>query len=136
MVQRSHRAAQVMTPAGPTWHWHCSETGRRVVSNSLLNLRTEIVLKDAGDVAFWFSFGSRLATSWQLRTGKRRVSLSHQTDARPKALFPKWHEYGECPYSGGVGPVDVRAAQSQGWPLFSLARFELELRLRRYGGNK
>ncbi|HBB88540.1 MAG TPA: hypothetical protein DC047_13090 [Blastocatellia bacterium] len=102
----------------------------------MLNLRTEIVLKDAHDVAFWFSFGSRLVTFWQQRMGERRLAVTHQTEARPKALFPKWHEYGECTYSREVGPEDLRAAQSQGWPLFSLARFEFEFRLCRYGENK
>jgi hypothetical protein len=102
----------------------------------LLNLRTEIVLKDANDVAFWFSFGSRLATFWQQRMGERRLAVTHQTEARPKALFPEWHEYGKRTYSGEVEPCDYRAAQSQGWPLFSLARFEFEFRLRRYGESK
>jgi hypothetical protein len=99
-------------------------------NNSLLNLRTEIVLKDASNVAFWFSFGSRLATLWQQSSGERRPSLTHQKEARPKALFPKWHEYGECSSSGEVGPEDFRATQSQGWPLFSLARFQFEFRHR------
>jgi hypothetical protein len=104
-----------------------------VANNSLLNLRTEIVLKDASNVAFWFSFGSRLATLWQQSSGERRLSLTHQKEARPKALFPKWHEYGECTNSGEVGP-DVRAVQPKGWPLVSL--FEFEFLQRRYGGNK
>jgi hypothetical protein len=103
----------------------------------LLNLRTEIVLKDAKDVAFWFSFGSCLATVWQPRAGKPGYLPDHQIEATPAALFPKWHEYGERTYSGEVGPAKFRAAQSQGWPLFSLvARFEFEFRQRRYGGNK
>jgi hypothetical protein len=102
----------------------------------LLNLRTEIVLKDANDVAFWFSFGSRLVTIWQQKMGERTFALTHQTKARPKALFPGWHEYGKRTYSGEVGPEDFRAAQSQDWPLFSLARFEFEFRLCRYGENK
>jgi hypothetical protein len=70
-------------------------TGRRVCHSSLKNLRTEIVLKDARDVAFWFSFGFQLATIWQQKTGKRALPLTHQTLARPDALFPKRHEYGE-----------------------------------------
>jgi hypothetical protein len=102
----------------------------------LLNLRTEIVLKDASDVAFWFSFGSRLVTHWQQKMGERRFSVTHQTEARPKALFPEWREYGNCIDPGEVGPKDFEAAQSQGWPLFSLARFEFEFRLCRYGENK
>ncbi|MBA2703413.1 MAG: hypothetical protein H0U60_06140 [Blastocatellia bacterium] len=101
-----------------------------------MNLRTEIVLKDANDVAFWFSFSSRLATFWQQKAGKRRLAVTHQTEARPKALFPKWREYGECTYSGKVGPEDIRAAQSQDWPLYFLARFDFEFRHRRYGENK
>ena len=58
------------------------------------NLRTEIVLKGAKDVAFWFSFSFQLATFWQQGTGKRANPLNHQTLARPKALFPEWHEDG------------------------------------------
>jgi hypothetical protein len=101
----------------------------------LLNLRTEIVLKDARNVAFWFSFGSRLAIFWKQRAGERTLSLTHQKEARPKALFPKWQEFDECNKSGEAGP-GVEAAQSQGWPLFYLARFEFEFRHRRYGENK
>jgi hypothetical protein len=54
----------------------------------LLKLRTEIVLKDANDVAFWFSLSFDFATSRQQRTGKRILPATHQTRARPKALFP------------------------------------------------
>jgi len=61
----------------------------------LQNLRTEIVLKDANDVAFWFSFSFRFATFWQDKTGKRASPVAHQTRAKPKALFPKRREYGE-----------------------------------------
>lgn len=53
------------------------------------------MLKDANNVAFWFIFSFQLATFWQQKTGKRPLSLTHQTPARPKVLFPKWHEYGE-----------------------------------------
>jgi hypothetical protein len=104
--------------------------------NSLLNLRTEIVLKDANDVAFWFSLGSRLVTHWQQKMGERRFAVPHQTEAKPKALFPEWPEYGKYMDPGEVGPRDFQAAQSRGWPLFSLARFEFEFRLCRYGENK
>jgi hypothetical protein len=99
----------------------------------LLNLRTEIVLKDASDVAFWFSFGSRLATLWQQPMGERRLAVTHQTEAKPEALFPKWQEYRADTDPGEVGPEDFKAAQSHGWPLLSLARFEFEFRLSRYG---
>lgn len=102
----------------------------------MLNLRTEIVLKDASDVAFWFSFGARLATLWQQRMGERRFPVTHQTEAKPEALFPKWQEYGEGTDPGEVGPDDFKAAQSHGWPLFSLARFQFEFQLCRYGENK
>jgi len=102
----------------------------------LFNLRTEIVLKDANDVAFWFSLESYFATFWQDGTGKRELSQTHQTAARPKALFPKLHEYGERTNSGEVGPAEFRAAQSRDWPLLAFAaRFEFEFRQRRYGGN-
>lgn len=54
----------------------------------MINLRTEIVLKDAADVAFWFSYSFGFATRWQPGPGKRPVGPSHQTRVRPKALFP------------------------------------------------
>ena len=66
---------------------------------NLQNLRTEIVLTDARDVAFWFSLSFRLATFWQ-RSGKRAFPVTHQTRAKPKALFPKRREYGEKINSG------------------------------------
>lgn len=56
----------------------------------MINLRTEIVLNDARDVAFWFSYSFRFVTSWQHtldRRGKRLVRQSHQTRATP-SLFP------------------------------------------------
>ena len=59
------------------------------------NLRTEIVLKGANDVAFWFIFSFRSATFRQQKTGKRAFSETHLTRVRPKALFPKRREYGE-----------------------------------------
>ena len=62
---------------------------------NLQNLRTEIVLRDAKHVAFWFSFSFRVATFWQQKTGKRALPVTHQTRARPKALFPKRRELGE-----------------------------------------
>jgi hypothetical protein len=66
----------------------------------LQNLRTEIVLTDARDVAFWFSLSFRIATFWQQRSGKRAFPVTHQTPVRPKALFPKRREYGEKINSG------------------------------------
>jgi hypothetical protein len=60
---------------------------------TLQNLRTEIVLIDTRDVAFWFSITFRM--SWQPKTGKRVFPLTHQNRVRPSALFPKRREYGE-----------------------------------------
>jgi hypothetical protein len=64
-------------------------------NNQLKNLRTEIVLKDASDVVFWFSFSFRIAATWQHKTSKRAFSVTHQTRARPEALFPKRCARGE-----------------------------------------
>jgi hypothetical protein len=58
-----------------------------VFNNSLQNLRTEIVLCDARDVAFWVILNFKFATFWQSESGKHRLSTTHQK-ARPKALFP------------------------------------------------
>jgi hypothetical protein len=58
-----------------------------VFNNSLQNLRTEIVLCDANDVAFWVIFSIKFATFWQSELGKHRLSTTHQM-AKPKALFP------------------------------------------------
>ena len=60
---------------------------------TLQNLRTEIVLIDTRDVAFWFSFSFRLSS--QPKTGKRVFPLTHQNRVRPSALFPNRREYGE-----------------------------------------
>src|SRR5258705_1475681 len=57
---------------------------------NLQHLRTEIILSDAGNVAFWFSFSFRIAAFQARKTGKRGFSLSHQTRIRPEVLFPKW----------------------------------------------
>jgi hypothetical protein len=65
----------------------------------LLNLRTEIILKDANDVAFWFSFSFPIAVFWEQRTGKPDFSLIHQTLVS-SALFPKKRKYGEWIKSG------------------------------------
>jgi hypothetical protein len=54
----------------------------------LQKLRTEIVLKNAKNVAFWFSFSFSFSTFWHDKAGKRALPLAHQTRARPKALFP------------------------------------------------
>lgn len=66
----------------------------------LQNLRTEIVLKDARDVAFWFSISFRIATFWQQKPGKRAFPVTHLTRVRPRALIPKRREYGEKINSG------------------------------------
>lgn len=54
----------------------------------LQKLRTEIVLKDAADVAFWFSLSLRFATFRQQPCGERPLPFTHQTRARQKPLFP------------------------------------------------
>ncbi len=51
-------------------------------------LRTEIVLIDSADVAFWFSLSFRFAIYWQTGPGKREADQFHRTQAKPKALFP------------------------------------------------
>jgi len=61
----------------------------------LQNLRTEIVLNDPKDVAFWFSISFRLGMIGQQKTGKRAFPMAHQTLVVPKALFPKTREHGE-----------------------------------------
>jgi hypothetical protein len=76
------------------------ETGGGLPIATLQNLRTEIVLMDARDVAFWFSISFRIATFWQQKTGKRAFSITHQSRVRPKALFPKRREFGEKVNSG------------------------------------
>jgi hypothetical protein len=58
------------------------------------NLRTEIVLKDAKDVAFWFSFSSRPA-KFREQSGKPDFSVTHQTLVKLDDLFPKRRKYGE-----------------------------------------
>jgi hypothetical protein len=58
-----------------------------VFDNSLQDLRTEIVLCDASNVAFWVILNFKFATFWQSGLGKHRLSTTHQM-ARPKALFP------------------------------------------------
>ncbi|MCA1607169.1 MAG: hypothetical protein LC775_17265 [Acidobacteria bacterium] len=66
----------------------------------LQNVRTEIVLKDARNVAFWFSLSIRIATLWQQKTSKRVFPATHLTRVKAKALFPKRREYGEKINSG------------------------------------
>ena len=58
------------------------------------------MLRDANDVAFWFSFSVRVAMFRQQKAGKRALSAVHQTRARPKVLFPIRHEYGKEIRSG------------------------------------
>jgi hypothetical protein len=67
---------------------------------NLQHLRTEIILSDAGNVAFWFSFSFRIAAFQAPKTGKRGFPSSHQTRFRPQALFPKWPECDEKIKSG------------------------------------
>jgi hypothetical protein len=55
----------------------------------LQNVRTEIVLKDGRDVAFWFSFIVRFAIVRQQRNGKRSPQVVHQTRTSTIKLFPK-----------------------------------------------
>jgi hypothetical protein len=69
--------------------------GRRVWKKQLQNLRTEIVLNDERDVAFWFSFSFSIARFSKRKPGKRSYFLTHQTQASLKALFPKRRECGE-----------------------------------------
>jgi hypothetical protein len=58
------------------------------------NLRTEIVLKDADDVAFWFSFIFPVAM-FREKSGKPDFSVTHQTLVKLNDLFPKKPKYGE-----------------------------------------
>lgn len=62
---------------------------------NLRNLRTEIVLKDVNDVAFWFSFCFPVAPFQQRETGKRTIPVAHQTQTRQISLFPKRRGFGE-----------------------------------------
>jgi hypothetical protein len=62
---------------------------------NLLKPRTEIVLKDVNDVAFWFSISLPLATFPQPTTGERAFLLIHQTLGKPGALFPRIRSIGE-----------------------------------------
>ncbi len=70
---------------------------------NLQNLRTEIVLRDANDVAFWFSFSFRVAMDRQQNLGKRALSPNHQIPARQTALFPIWRGHGREIISGEDG---------------------------------
>lgn len=62
---------------------------------NLQNLRTEIVLRDANDVAFWFSFSFRVAMFRTQKTGNRAFQAAHQSRVKPTALFPRTRNYGE-----------------------------------------
>jgi hypothetical protein len=53
------------------------------------NLRTEIVLSDAKDVAFWFSLSFRAATFRQQGAGNREFLNDHLIELGPTRLFPK-----------------------------------------------
>lgn len=67
---------------------------------NLQNLRTEIILCDADNVAFWFSFSIRIATLKEQEIGKLGLPSSQQTQIRLKALFPKWPDFDEKIKSG------------------------------------
>ena len=60
--------------------------------DNLRNLRTEIVLKDVNDVAFWFSFCFPVAP---FQVGKRTIPVAHQTQVWRQTLFPKRRGIGE-----------------------------------------
>jgi len=66
----------------------------------LQQLRTEIVLSDANNVAFWFSFSFRIAMFQGRKNGNRGFPSIHQTRITPEALFPKWPGYDEKIKSG------------------------------------
>src|ERR1044072_3635623 len=61
----------------------------------LRKLRTEIVLKDERDVAFWFSFIIRSVTTKPLRKGKVTTAVAHQMRVSPNQLFPRLRGYDE-----------------------------------------
>jgi hypothetical protein len=61
----------------------------------LRNVRTEIVLKDERDVAFWFSFVVRLVTTAPAKKGKLKTALAHQMRVSPNQLFPRLRRYDE-----------------------------------------
>ena len=80
VVQWEHRTTKQILALAPTWHWPCNRVWWRDCPIPILqNLRTEIVLKNAGDVAFWFSLSFRLPTCWQQRKGQRALASTHQT---------------------------------------------------------
>ena len=58
----------------------------------LRKLRTEIVLKDERDVAFWFSFIIRSVATEPLK-GKLTVPVAHQMRVSPNQLFPRLRGY-------------------------------------------
>jgi hypothetical protein len=68
--------------------------------DNLQNLRTEIVLNDAKDVAFWFSLSFRVVMFRQQKAGNRGFLIGHRTELGPKPLFPKGRECGERIKSG------------------------------------
>jgi hypothetical protein len=63
--------------------------------SNLQNLRTEIVLNDARDVAFWFSLSFRVVTFRQQNAGNRDFQFGHPTELELKPLFPKIRACGE-----------------------------------------
>jgi hypothetical protein len=52
------------------------------------------VLRDANDVAFWFSFSFPVAI-YPEKSGKPDFSVTHQTLVKLSDLFPKRRKYGE-----------------------------------------
>jgi hypothetical protein len=60
----------------------------RIEEPILNSIRTEIVLKDAADVAFWFSFSFRFVTFWQPNEGKDQSESAHRKRVGPNALVP------------------------------------------------
>ena len=65
------------------------------VLTALENLRTEIVLKDARDVAFWFSLNIQVQIFRKRETGQIKPPAVYYARARLNPLFPKRHDYGK-----------------------------------------
>lgn len=61
----------------------------------LRNVRTEIVLKDERDVAFWFSLIVRSVTAAPSGKGKLKAAVAHQMRASPNQLFPRLRKFDE-----------------------------------------
>jgi hypothetical protein len=61
----------------------------------LRNVRTEIVLKDGRDVAFWFSFIIRSVAIQRSKKGKLKAAVAHQMRVSPNQLFPRLRSFDE-----------------------------------------